>query len=187
MLATIGLYFLFFNLDVEKFIILVNNVEWAEVSNVTSTYIIRGLTPNKHYSIIVRKVFTNTTYIDSVGIHKTVKTVYSGGTTDPVEFDEGFNTLFGYGENIQLDTRYNFQQATEYGQDVDKIYMIPSGYDVNLPFTNLVLVKKTDGTFHTIGRNTSNNLRGIIPFNSDLTVNEYQLVPNAFLNHFEPL
>jgi hypothetical protein len=113
-----------------------------------------------------------------------VKTVYSGGTTDPVNIDDGFNTLFGYGDSIQFNTRYNFQQATEYGQDVDKIYMISSGYYV--PYTCLVLVKKTDGTFHTMGRNTSNNLRGIIPFNSDLTVNEYQLVPNAFLNTYEP-
>lgn len=34
-----------------------NADEWAEVSNATNKYIIRGLTPNKNYSIGVRKVF----------------------------------------------------------------------------------------------------------------------------------
>ena len=176
-----------------KYVILVNDSEWAEVSNNTNTYIITGLTPNQNYTFVVREFFLsgrNVQYIDSIGIHKSVKTVYSSGITPEVstidpEARAALNVL-GI-PNAVDNTLYSFVEATKYGTDIDEIYMHHGV--INLYSNQLVLVKKVDGTFHTIGGNTIFNLRGLESFNhldpndSVFRIDE-ELSPHYVLNTF---
>lgn len=173
-----------------KYVILVNDSEWAEVSNNTNTYIITGLTPNQNYTFVVREFFLSGQYIDSNGIHKSVKTVYSSGITpedgtiDP-EARAALNVL-GI-PNAVDNTLYSFEEATKYGTDIDEIYMHHGV--INFYSNQLVLVKKVDGTFHTIGGNTIFNLRGLESFNhldpdeSVFRIDE-ELSPHYVLNTF---
>jgi hypothetical protein len=182
-----------------KYVILVNDSEWAEVSINTNTYIITGLTPNQNYTFVVREFFqsgTNVQYIDSIGIYKSVKTVYSSGITpevstiDPEAMTDpeamAFSALNVLGiPNAVDNTLYSFVEATKYGTDIDEIYMHHGV--INLYSNQLVLVKKVDGTFHTIGGNTIFNLRGLESFNHlDPFVSnlDEELSPHYVLNTF---
>ena len=105
---------------------------------------------------MIRKKLSDQNTIDSIGVYKDKKTLYSAGTTF-AESDPDYSGMgvFGLGDGATNETTYSFVEATEYGRDVDEIYLHQSN------ITELVLVKKTDGMFYTIGRNTSYNLRGI--------------------------